>query len=215
MWLSTVLALTMTAAAQAQPKPQMTRIEFAPATLEEGGGVWIVLVGTGRCTYGIEFGDGETARRDADLPDRIRHVYANDKAYDVVATAEAPCEGVARARLDVRAIREGIWSVTVESAGAKDMPEVIVNIEGKGTCTVLLEFGDGKSEKVEGALPAKVRHTYPSTGRYDLYVRAEAPCRGEARLQVDVRQVQDPADRSVVTARRPSSPPCARGCRGR
>jgi hypothetical protein len=175
------------ATAFADQTPRLTRIEFAPATVEEGGGVWIALIGTGRCTYGIEFGDGETARREAELPDRVRHVYADDKAYDVVATAEAPCEGVARARLDVRSIKEGIWSVSVEPGGTKDMPEIIVNIEGRGTCTVLLDFGDGKSDKYEGALPAKVRHTYASTGRYDLYVRAEAPCRGEARLQVDVK----------------------------
>jgi hypothetical protein len=184
--LATLLAFAAATAAAGQAA-QITRIEFAPATLEEGGGVWIALVGKGRCTYGIDFGDGETARREAELPDRVRHVYTDDKAYDVVATAEAPCEGVARARLDVRSIKEGIWSVSVEPAGTKDMPEIIVNIEGKGTCTVLLDFGDGKSEKYEGALPAKVRHTYASTGRYDLYVRAEAPCRGEARLQVDVK----------------------------
>lgn len=184
--LPVILALTATAAAQQQAR--ITRIEFAPAALEDGGGVWITLVGTGNCTYGIAFGDGESARRTADLPDRIRHVYTEDKAYDVMATPEAPCEGVARATLDVRAISQGIWSVTVEPAGTKDMPEVIVNIEGKGTCTVLLDFGDGKSDKYEGPLPAKVRHTYASTGRYDLHVRAEAPCRGDVRLQVDVKQ---------------------------
>lgn len=181
------LILAVTAAAAMAGQAKITRIEFAPATLEEGGGVWITLLGSGHCTYGIDFGDGETARRTADLPDRIRHVYTEDKAYDVVATPEAPCEGVARARLDVRAIEEGIWSVTVEPAEAKDLPEVIVNIEGKGTCTVLLDFGDGKSESVEGPLPARVRHTYASTGRYELFARAEAPCRGEARLQVDVK----------------------------
>jgi uncharacterized protein with GYD domain len=187
LMLLSIIVATTAAAAFADQAPRITRIEFAPATVEEGGGVWIALIGTGRCTYGIEFGDGETARREAELPDRVRHVYADDKAYDVVATAEAPCEGVARARLDVRSIKEGIWSVSVEPGGTKDMPEIIVNIEGRGTCTVLLDFGDGKSEKYEGALPAKVRHTYASTGRYDLYVRAEAPCRGEARLQVDVK----------------------------
>ena len=183
--LSVVFVLATAAVAAAQAR--ITRIEFAPATLEEGGGVWVTLVGEGQCTYAIDFGDGGSDRRTADLPDRVRHVYTDDKAYDVVATPEAPCEGVARARLDVRAIREGIWSVTVEPVAAKDLPEVIVNIEGRGTCAVLIDFGDGKSEKVEGTLPAKVRHTYPGAGRYELFARTEAPCRGEARLQVDVK----------------------------
>jgi hypothetical protein len=185
MLISAVMVLTTATLAAAQAR--ITRIEFAPATLEEGGGVWISLLGSGHCTYQLEFGDGETERRTADLPDRVRHVYTEDKAYDVVGTPEAPCEGVARAKLDVRAIREGVWSVTVEPAGAKDLPEVIVNIEGRGTCTVLVDFGDGNSEKVEGALPARVRHTYASTGRFELFARAEAPCRGEARVQVDVK----------------------------
>jgi hypothetical protein len=185
LFLATLLALTTAAAAAAQAR--ITRIEFAPATVEEGGGVWITLVGTGRCTYEVEFGDGETALRTADLPDRIRHVYTEDKTYDVLATPEAPCEGVARARLDVQAIRQGIWSVTVEPGTSKDLPEVIVNVEGRGTCTVLIDFGDGKSAKVEGPLPVKVPHTYASTGRYEIYARTEAPCRGEGRVQVDVK----------------------------
>jgi hypothetical protein len=185
--LAAFVVTSILAASAARAQPRITRIEFTPATADEGGGVWIGLLGTGTCTYGIEFGDGQTERRTADLPDRMRHVYEADKAYDVVATPEAPCEGVARAKLDVRPVTQGIWGLKVEPAGSTDSPAIVLTIDGRGTCTVTLEFGDGKQEKVEGALPARVNHTYPSTGSYDITARTEAPCRGEARVNVDVR----------------------------
>ena len=185
--LAGAVLATLFSAAAAGAQPRVTRIEFSPATVEEGGGVWIALVGTGSCTYTMDFGDGHTERRTADLPDRMRHVYEADREYDVVATPEAPCEGVARARLDVRAIARGIWRLTVEPAGAVDRPEVTVTVHGQGTCVVLLDFGDGKNQKIEGALPASVNHTYPSTGTYDLTARTEAPCRGEANVRVEVK----------------------------
>ena len=178
---------TLLAAASAAAQPRVTRIEFSPATVEEGGGVWITLVGSGNCSYTIDFGDGHSERRTADLPDRLRHVYEADKEYDVIATPESPCEGVARARLDVRAIARGIWRITVEPAGVTDRPEVAVTIHGRGTCIVLVDFGDGKNQKIEGELPLSVNHAYPSTGSYDIRARTEAPCRGEAQVRVDVK----------------------------
>src|SRR5688500_18166565 len=87
-----------------QANPRITRIEFAPVTVEEGGGVFVTLVGSGRCSYTLDFGDGTTDKRSAELPDRLRHVFAGDGEYLVVATPEAPCEGGARAKLDVRAV---------------------------------------------------------------------------------------------------------------
>ena len=99
------LASTMIAAAQA---PRITRIEFRPAPEDEGGGVLISLLGSGECIYTMDFGDGKTERRTANLPDEMRHAYEADSEYSVVARPEAPCEGTARARLDIRAVRRGI-----------------------------------------------------------------------------------------------------------
>src|SRR5690349_20691517 len=104
-----ILLLILSGFAQSTHQPgRITRIEFRPATTQEGGGVFITLVGSGNCTYALDYGDGQTERRTAELPDRVRHVYEGDGEYLVVATPEAPCEGVARARLDVRAIKRGV-----------------------------------------------------------------------------------------------------------
>lgn len=183
--LAITATTTLTSAGQA---PRITRIEFTPAPPEQGAGVIIAIVGTGHCTYGIDFGDGETARRTADLPDRMRHVYPGDAEYTVVATPETPCEGVARARIDVRAITRGIWRILVEPGPATDAPEVIVTIDGRGTCIVNVDFGDNKTQKIDGTLPARVNHTYPSPGTYEIHAWADPPCRGDTSVKVDVRR---------------------------
>jgi hypothetical protein len=178
----------LTALTLAAQTPRITRIEFTPSPPEEGAGIVIAIVGTGQCKYNIDFGDGESARRTADLPDRIRHVYAADADYNVVATPDPPCEGVARARIDVRAVTRGIWRLVVEPGPAPDAPEVIVTLDGRGSCTVNVEFGDNTAQKVQGTLPVRVNHTYPSPGTYEIHARADEPCRGETAIKVDVRR---------------------------
>jgi hypothetical protein len=185
-----VLALLMASAAAlaaaAQDNPRITRIEFRPATQAEGGGVVISLLGTGRCTYTIDYGDGKNEQRTAQLPDRVKHTYPGDGDYDVVATPETPCEGVARARVGVHAIDRGIWSLSAEPGATPGTLEVIVTINGRGTCSVALDFGDGATEKVEGELPATRSHKYANTGTYELKATTTDPCRGEAQLKVEV-----------------------------
>lgn len=183
-----IVLATTAAAAAAQTPPRISRIEFTPVPEEQGGGVVIGLIGTGECTYAIDYGDGKRERRTATLPDRIQHAYAPDAEYMVVATPEAPCEGTARAKLDVRAITRGIWRITVEPGPSTDAPEIIATIDGRGSCVVMVDFGDGMSQKVEGTLPAKVTHIYAKTGTYELHAAAADPCRGDVRLSVDVRR---------------------------
>jgi hypothetical protein len=175
--------------AAAQEQPRITKIEFRPATVEEGSGIVITLGGAGKCTYTIDFGDGQSERRTAELPDTMRHVYEAGKAFDVVATAEAPCQGVARARIDVRGIDRGIWRVLAELASAT-APEIVVTVDGRGVCAVFVDFGDGQSEKHELTLPAKVPHKYAKSGVYEIHARTQDPCRGEGRVRIDIKSGQ-------------------------
>jgi hypothetical protein len=186
-----VISLSIAASpvtAATQTVPRITRIEFSPVPDDEGGGILISLLGSGECTYTMDYGDGKTERRTATLPDRMRHGYAPDAQYTVVATPEAPCEGVARAQLDIRAISRGIWRVSVEPGPATDAAEIVATIHGRGVCAVMMSFGDGKQQNVEGTLPLKVSHTYEKPGTYELQAVAAEPCRGEVRLSVDVRR---------------------------
>ena len=182
------IALTTLTATLSAQGTRITRIEFTPAPVEQGGGVIIGILGSGPCTYAIDFGDGETAHRTADLPDHFRHAYPADAEYTVVATPESPCEGVARARIDVRAIARGIWRIQVEPGPATDAAEVLITLDGRGTCTVNLDFGDRKTQKIDGALPAKINHKYASGGTYNIHAWADEPCRGDTTVRVDVRR---------------------------
>jgi hypothetical protein len=172
-----------------EPKsPRITRIEFQPATVDEGGGVFISLVGSGTCTYSLDYGDGTTERRTAELPDRVKHTYPGDGEYLVVATPEAPCQGVARAKLDVKAIRQGIWSLSAEAGPDKENAEMLVTITGRGECTITMDFGDGTVDRISGNLPVTRSHKYGKAGTYNLKAVAEPPCRGEAGLKVTIER---------------------------
>ena len=184
-----LVAASVLAVAAAQEQPRITKIEFRPATVEEGNGIVITLSGTGKCTYTIDYGDGQTERRTADLPDTMRHLYEAGKAFDVVATAESPCQGVARARIDIRGIDRGIWRVLAELASAT-APEIVVTVDGRGACAIILDFGDGQSEKHDLTLPAKVPHKYAKGGTYEIHARTQDPCRGEGRVRIDIKSGQ-------------------------
>ena len=180
--------LTAAAAAAAQTPARITRIEFSPAPEADGGGVFISLLGSGECSYALDYGDGKSDQRTATLPDRVRHTYAADHEYTVVATPTAPCEGVARAKIDIRAITRGIWQVTVEPGPATDAPEIVATVHGRGVCAVVMDFGDGRKEKFEGPLPTTLSHKYEKSGTYELHAVAAEPCRGDIQLTVDVRR---------------------------
>lgn len=186
-WFVLMLVVAPTTlSGQQQPAGRITRIEFQPAPADEGGGVFISLLGSGSCTYVLDYGDGKSDRRTAELPDRVKHNYPGDGEYLVVATPEAPCQGVARAKLDVKAINQGVWSLAAEPGPDKQNAEMLVTINGRGECTVTLDFGDGTVDKISGTLPLTCSHKYGKSGTYDLTAIAEPPCRGEAGLKVEI-----------------------------
>ena len=181
-----VMLAAVSLAAQQHRAGRITRIEFQPGTAEEGGGVFISLIGSGSCTYTLDYGDGNTEKRTAELPDRVRHTYPADGEYLVVATPEAPCEGVARAKLDVRAIKQGVWGLSVEPGPDKQNLEMLVTINGRGECAVTMDFGDGAIDRITVTLPATRAHKYAKTGTYAIKATAEPPCRGEAALKIEI-----------------------------
>lgn len=173
--------------AQESQTPRIARIEFRAASQEEGGGMVISLLGSGRCTYTIDFGDGKNETRTAQLPDRVQHTYPGDGEYDVVATPQAPCEGVARAKIDIRSIEQGIWGINAETGPSTQALELLVAVRGRGTCNVTLDLGDGNSQTFEAALPTTRTHKYAAAGSYVVKATTVAPCRGQAEMKVDIK----------------------------
>ena len=186
--VAAILLLGAQLAAQEQPSPRITRIEFRPASQEEGGGMIISVLGTGQCTYAIDYGDGKTDTRVAKLPDQLQHAYPGDGEYDVVATPQAPCEGVARARITIRSIDRGIWGIAAEPGPSTESLELIVTIRGQGQCSVTLDLGDGNSQKFDVMLPTTRTHKYANAGSYTLKATTVDPCRGQAEIRVDIKR---------------------------
>jgi hypothetical protein len=60
------------------------------------------ILGSGRCAYTVDFGDGNSENREAILlPDVVRHNYPAEGRYTATVTAVAPCAGERRATFNV------------------------------------------------------------------------------------------------------------------
>lgn len=82
-----------------QPSPRRLTGVKVSTRIEHGttnAATTIVVLGSGSCSYTIDFGDGTTARRTESLPDLVTHTYTAPKSYTILATAQAPCEGLAK-----------------------------------------------------------------------------------------------------------------------
>ena len=185
--LALIAGFTAAPRAQESQAPRIERIEFRAASTEEGGGMIISLLGSGRCTYTLDFGDGKNETRTAQLPDRVQHTYPADGEYEVVATPQAPCQGVARAKIDIRSIERGIWGINAESGPSTQALELLVTVRGRGTCTVTLDLGDANTQTFEAALPTTRTHKYAAAGSYVVKATTVAPCRGQAEMKVDIK----------------------------
>ena len=170
----------------AQEQGRITLIEFRAASQEEGGGMLISVVGTGQCSYTIDFGDGKSESRNTKLPDRLQHTYPGDGEYDVVATPQAPCEGTARARITIRSVDRGIWGIAAEAGPSTEALELIVTIRGQGQCSVTLDLGDGNSQKFDATLPTTRTHKYANPGAYTLKATTVDPCRGQGEVKIEI-----------------------------
>jgi len=83
-------------------QPQITGVTVSPARTTAGQPVTIDILGSGTCSYRIDFGDGNDETRARQLPDRVRHNYPASDSYTIVVSADSPCSGSARTSLLIR-----------------------------------------------------------------------------------------------------------------
>jgi len=165
---------------------RITRLGVQPSPAEAGQPVAIVVDGSGRCAYSIEFGDGNNEARTRDLPDRVAHVYPAG-TYSIAATPEPPCTGFARTRLEVRSSSPaGVSGVEVTPNPVFEGVQATIQIKGTGTCDLVVDFGDGNRDTFSGELPRRVTHAYPAAGRYTIRASAERPCSGSLSSELVV-----------------------------
>jgi hypothetical protein len=180
--------------------PHITGIEVAEATGDQGarGRRAIRVTGSGTCAYTLDFGDGNSEGRNAALPEVVQHNYPAEGRYTIVATAAAPCQGVQRSTIAIGPERAGraspesastnISRVDIRPGDAAVDQALRVTVLGAGTCRFTVDFGDGNSRVVTEPLPYEFSYQYPRSGEYEIFVRAAAPCFGEAGSLVQVRR---------------------------
>ncbi len=150
--------------------------------------------GSGTCAYTLDFGDGNSEGRNADLPDVVRHNYPADGRYTIVAIAAAPCTGRAQASIVVGAPTDDrrtaleLRRLSVTPVDVSTGELVAVTLEGSGRCRVTVDFGDDRQRDVTEVLPYRLTHRFAVAGEYEIVAWAHPPCDGGASADVRVRR---------------------------
>ena len=168
--------------------PRISGLVATPSATRTPGTATIEIRGSGSCSYLLDYGDGNNERRTASLPDRVQHVYERGGTFVVVATAQAPCTGLAEAKLELTRRGRGIERLVASPSPAETGSRVEFRIEGRGRCSVTVDFGDGTDATVDADLPARVAHRYDRPGRYEVLAWTDAPCSGNATVELQVRR---------------------------
>lgn len=176
--------------------PQITAFTVSiPAPV--GSPVGVRADGRGTCRFTVDFGDGKSEDLTVPLPHTVRHVYSAPGTYAVVATAIAPCEGRYSVKLNIAGLTAGekqtesgprLLGIKVAPNPVPSRTRATITIDGRGTCPVTVDFGDGRDQAIRAPLPAQISHMYARGGLYEVYAWTEAPCEGEATASVRVRQ---------------------------
>ena len=154
-----------------------------------GSPVGVTAYGAGSCRFRVDFGDGASQDFAVPLPHTVNHVYSAPGIYTVAATARRPCEGRHTVKLQIGAAESAarLLGIRIAPNPSQARTRLAVTLDGRGTCAVTTDFGDGQDQQIKVQLPAEIGHTYARPGLYNLFARADAPCTGEATGSVRVR----------------------------
>ena len=169
--------------------PRLIGIDVTGVQGASSGMRAIRVSGDGTCAYTLDFGDGNSEGRNAALPDVVRHNYAAAGRYTIVTTAAPPCTGVLRSTIMIGSEPGGRASrVDVQPRTPRPGQSLTVTIGGSGNCRFTVDFGDGTSLDLVGTLPHRFQYAYDEPGSYEIAVRMEPPCTGEANTVLRVRE---------------------------
>ena len=191
MFRKTVVSLCLGLAVQSVPPSapaQVTGITFAPTPGVVRQPVTLTVAGKGTCGFVVSFGDGNSQDVSGALPQKLTHTYSVAQTYTVVVAPAAPCEGRFTERLQV-ADKPGdrITGVTLDPEHATVGRGVAIVVEGAGTCTYRVDYGDGNHEDRTKPLPDRLHHVYNAKGSYTIAAVASGTCQGRGERPLDVR----------------------------
>lgn len=167
----------------------ITAIDVEMAAGEPSSVRSITIRGSGRCSYTLDYGDGNSDTREAALPDVVRHTYPADGRYTIVATARPPCSGVQRSSFVVgRDLHGSIVHLGVRPELAGAGQTITVTIEGSGTCRFVVDFDNGDTRTLTERLPHRLTYRYMQPGDYEIVVWSYEPCAGQGDALLRIRR---------------------------
>ena len=179
-----VLLLSFTAALAASARAStITGLTVTPAEARAGTTVSATATGSGLCgAVNIDWGDGVAITyATSTLPVTQTHVYQAGGRFTLRAQGMGNCDGQATAVITITApppppaSTPRLTAIELSPAAVPRAP-VTITLKGTGSCSIAVDFGDGNSQELSGALPLSVRHTYALAGAYTLVATPAAPC---------------------------------------
>lgn len=174
----------------------LTRVSVAPEKLVAGGTVTVTVSGTNPCGAAhISYGDGEAVTYAiTGLPYTQTHVYPKAGTYTITGSGMGNCDGTATTTVTVTAPPSPPQAGQPPAAAAPPSAQisavemaptpgrvgepVTIAVNGSGTCTYEVHYGDGNAQEVTGQLPQQFRHTYAKPEKYTVIVKPSPPCTG-------------------------------------
>lgn len=170
------------------PAAAISSIAFTPRPGVIKQPVTIDIAGQGTCAITVAYGDGNQQEVNGALPLRVTHTYAVEQTYTVVVAPVAPCTGKFTERFQVSSRRgDRIQRLTIDPEPGQVGRGIAIVVEGVGSCTYQLDYGDGNTEDRAKPLPDRVHHVYNAAGTYSITAVATGTCQGRVRRDLDVR----------------------------
>jgi PKD repeat protein len=169
--------------------PHITGVEFVPPQGVIRRPVTFVVNGIGPCRFTANFGDGNSRELNAELPSRFAHTYALAGTYTTIITPAPPCSGKFTQLFTVasRATAPRLFDLAIQPSPTDAGRPVTITIDGTGSCSYAIDFGDDNNDSRTATLPDRVQHNYPASGDYVVTATAIPPCAGSARRTLRVR----------------------------
>ena len=225
-----VIALVGSVNVAAARQGTITALTLSPATAQAGTTVTATVTGTaGPCgAVHINWGEGEAITYATEtLPVTKTHVYKTAGTFDLRAQGMGNCLGEARARIVITAPpppppppatpppapAPRLTGIALSEPRVSPRTAVAITMQGTGACAVTLDFGDGNSQDVRGALPATVRHVYAVAGRYSITATPAPPCAERRVATLDVGNPRPQRITGLEVTVPPEGPPTMRALR--
>jgi hypothetical protein len=169
------------------PAAEITGVTFAPQPGVVRQPVAIAVAGRGTCSFTVNFGDGNKQDLSGSLPRKIAHTYAVPRTYVVTVAPVRPCVGKFTDKLQI-APRTGerITGLTLDPTSTPAGNDVAIVVNGYGTCTYRLDYGDGNNEDRAQPLPDRLTHVYNAPGTYVVAAEGTGSCQGRVQRNLEV-----------------------------